>query len=108
MAVTLEVPVLVLQAAALEWDDAGDTLDGAWRRLDKASTADLSPEVAAAVQAFQTSWADEIKACGQRAQRCSEALTDSLQHFTSLDEAEAERLRGMLPWAYRTARILTV
>lgn len=108
MAVTLYVPREVVSQAMGEWDDAGDTLDGAWHRLASASSADLSPDVAAAFDAFQTEWSDEIKSCGRRAQRCSEELAEAFISFTELDEAEAERVRAMLPWVYRAAAIVEV
>ena len=106
MAVILDVPQAVLLDGVHEWDDAGDTLDGAWHRLASASTADLAPDVAAAMSAFQTSWADEIKACGSSAQSNSEELTAALLNFTQLDEAEAERARSLLPWIFRSATIV--
>lgn len=105
MAVTLAVPPLVLLQAKGKWDESADELDGNWRRLAKASTDGLSAEVAAAVKAFREPWVDEIKACAQTAQANSDEIHIFGLVAVYVDEAQAEQVRTLLPWAYRNAEI---
>jgi hypothetical protein len=105
VAVTLAVPYEVLRAAKNGWDLDADRLDGAWRRLHLASTDALSPEVAAAVEAFRETWVDEVKACADLAQQHSEAFVETDGDFRVTDVAEAERLRSLLSWTHRSAAI---
>ena len=105
MAVTLAVPYDVLQEAKRKWDEAADELDGNWRRLSKASTDGFSTRVAAAVEAFREPWVDEIKGAGEQAQGYSEEIVFFRNWLVLADEAEAERIRSILPWAYHDAEI---
>jgi hypothetical protein len=105
MAVTIDVPYEVLEAAKGEWDSAADRLDGSFRRLLRASTGSLSPAVTAAVETSRQRWADELKSCGQQAQGYSDAFYDTGTDFLITDRAEAELIRSVLPWAYHDARI---
>lgn len=105
MAVTLAVPYQVLRTAKVAWDQSADELDGNWRRLSKVSTDGLSAKVAAAVTAFREPWVDEIKACAGQAQSNSDAFVFFRNIVVLGDEAQATRLRSLLPWAYRNAEI---
>jgi len=105
MAVTLAVPDGVLAAAKAAWDDAADGLDGAWRRLGKASTEGFSPAVAAAAEAFQDTWVTELKHRAEDAQEHSDAFVEVAGVFEFTDRASAEQARGLLAWTYRTAAI---
>lgn len=105
MAVTLEVSAEVLRAVKAKWDEAADALDGAWRRLDKASTDGFSGEVAAAVEAFQEPWVDEIKDRAAEAQANSEAIVILGDRLWATDAAIAEHVRSLLPWAHHDAPI---
>ncbi|MBM9459550.1 hypothetical protein JK386_06520 [Nocardioides sp. zg-536] len=105
MAVTLAVPIAVLQQVRAEWDDAGDRLDGAWRRLAKASTAGFSPRVAKAVEDFREPWATEVKAAAQRATDYAEEIVVFCGHVQLTDVEQAEKVRSLLPWAHRDADV---
>ena len=101
----LDVPDGVLAKAKAAWDDAGDQLDGSWRRLARASTTDLAAEVAAAVATFQDAWTDQLKSLAGLAADHSEAFVRAAGEFRTVDVAEAERLRSLLPWSHRGAPI---
>lgn len=105
MAVTLHVPYQVLLGARIAWDHTADQLDGSWRRLTKASTRGLSAAAAAAVDAFRDPWIDEIKASGERAQDHSDQIVLVRHELVVEDEAHAECIRSLLPWAQRAAEI---
>ena len=105
MAVTIDVPYSVLEAAKAEWDQAADELDGSFRRLITTSTSGLAPAVVAAVDTFRRRWGEELKACGAQAQTFSDAFHDTGTDFLVTDTAQARRLRSLLPWAFHDARI---
>ncbi|MFW6866626.1 hypothetical protein ACOACQ_04510 [Nocardioides sp. CPCC 206347] len=105
MGVTIDVPPGVLAAAKTAWDDAADGLDGAWRRLGKASTAGFAPAVVTAVEAFQTTWTDELKRRAEAAQANSDAFVEVSGDFEFTDAAAAEQARALLGWAHRAAPI---
>ena len=105
MAVTIDVPPGVLAAAKVAWDDAADGLDGAWRRLGKASTSGFAPTVVSAVEAFQTTWTDELKRRAEAAQDNSDALVEVSGGFEFVDVAAAEKARALLGWVHRAAPI---
>lgn len=105
MGVTLDVPTHVLEHFKGEWDAAADKLDGGWRRLAKVSTEGLSREVVAAVEDFQDALVAEIKRIAGAAQDNSDAFVKTGDDFQITDRAGAERLRGLLPWAYHDAGI---
>ena len=108
MAVTLAVPMAVLEETKAQWDDSADELDGTWRRLHKTGTSGISSEVAAAVLAFREPWVDELKAAGLQAQGHSDAIV--LFHGAAVlaDTEQAERLRSLLPWSHQDAAIVEV
>lgn len=103
--VTLAVPFEVLNRARTAWDAAADELDGAWRRLDRASTSGFSADVVAAVEAFRTPWVDEVKASAVQAQGYSDEITFFRRSVVITDEDQAERIRATLPWGHHDARI---
>jgi len=105
MAVTLAVPAGVLAAAKAAWDDAADGLDGGWRRLVKASSAGFSSTVVAAVEAFQTTWGDELKRRATEAQDNSEAFVEVGGVYQFTDAASAERARALLGWVHHDVPI---
>jgi hypothetical protein len=105
MTITIDVPYAVLRAARDRWDEAADELDGAWRRLAKVSTSDLSDAVAAAVTAFTDPWVDEVKAVARRAQGYADEFVFFRRLLVLVDQAQAERLRALLPWAERDAAV---
>lgn len=105
MAVTVQVPVQVLRAAKVGWDDAADLLDGSWRRLETTSVNGLSTEVAAAAQRFQETWAEEIRRRALDARRHSEAFVEVAGEFSYSDLAAAEEARALLGWVHRDAPI---
>lgn len=105
MAVTLAVPYAVVNEIKGEWDEAADKLDGNWRRLHKAETDGFSSEVAAAIEAFREPWVDEIKAAAQQAQGYSDEIGVFYLQVTVADVAQAERVRSLLPWSHRNAKI---
>ena len=105
MAVTLVVPPGVLEAAKVGWDDAADGLDGAWRRLSRSSTDGFSPAVAAAADAFQDAWTEEIKRRALQAQDHSDAFVEVSGVLAFSDAAAAEHARGLLGWVHRDVRI---
>lgn len=108
MAVILDVPYAVLRAARESWDLAGDELDGAWRRLARASTTDLSATVVAAVRGFAEPWADELKAAAALAAAHAEEFVFFHRRLVIVDRAQAERLRSLLPWAEHDASVREV
>lgn len=103
--VTLAVPFTVLLEIKGKWDESGDELDGQWRRLHKTSTDGLATDVAAAVETFRETWVDELKAMAGQAQDHSEEIVFFRGVVQLADEAQAERVRSLLPWAYRAAEI---
>lgn len=105
MTITLDVPYAVLKAARDRWDASADELDGAWRRLAKVSTTDLSDAVAAAVTAFADPWVDEVKAVARRAQGYADEFVFFRRLLVLVDQAQAERLRALLPWAEHDATV---
>ncbi|MFC5728848.1 MULTISPECIES: hypothetical protein [Nocardioides] len=105
MGVTLDVPAHVLQHFKGEWDAAADKLDGAWRRLAKASTDGFAREVVSAVEQFQDAWVEEIKRIAGVAQGNSDAFVLAGDDFAITDRGEAERLRSLLSWGYHDAKI---
>lgn len=105
MVVSLVVPASELLQAEIDWADADDDLGGCWRRLARTSVADLSPSVAAAVEAFQTAWTDEIKMLSGRAGEHSLDIAVFRTGALAVDEEEAARIRGLLPWALHDAPI---
>ncbi|WP_408898418.1 hypothetical protein ACJ5H2_04745 [Nocardioides sp. R1-1] len=105
MTVTLDVPYAVLRAARERWDAAGDELDGAWRRLARRSTAELSDGVVAAVEAFAEPWVDEVKAIAGLAAGYAEEFVFFHRLLVLVDRAQAERLRTLLPWTQRDAEV---
>jgi len=105
MGTRLDVPFAVLQAAREAWDGAGDELDGAWRRLAKTSTSELSSEVTAAVEGFREPWADELKATAEQAQGYAEEFVFFRGLVILADREQAERLRTLLPWAQHDAGV---
>jgi len=105
MAVTLDVPYAVLQAARQRWDAAADELDGAWRRLARSSTSDLSAVVAAAVTGFADGWADELRCAARQAQGYADEFVFFHRMLVLVDRAQAERLRSLLPWAEHAAAV---
>ncbi|GAA3533508.1 hypothetical protein [Nocardioides daeguensis] len=105
MTITLDVPYAVLKAARDRWDEAADELDGAWRRLAKVSTSDLSDAVAAAVTAFADPWVDELKVVARQAQGYADEFVFFRRLLVLVDRAQAERLRALLPWTERDAAV---
>lgn len=105
MAVTLHVAYQVLRDAKRRWDDSADDLGGSWRRLSRASTSGLSAEVAAAVEAFRDPWVEELKAAAEQAQDHSDDIVLFHEHLVVSDQAHAERIRSLLPWAQHDAEI---
>ncbi|GAA1546943.1 hypothetical protein [Nocardioides humi] len=105
MAARLDVPYAVLKEARDRWDAGADELDGAWRRLAKASPSHLSAEVTAAVKAFREPWADELKAAGEQAQGYADEFVFFHRMVVIVDQAHAERLRSLLPWAEHDAAV---
>ncbi|UUW89729.1 hypothetical protein ABFU82_13600 [Nocardioides sp. WV_118_6] len=105
MGAELDVPFTVLQTARAAWDAAGDELDGAWRRLAKASTSGLSAEVSGAVEGFREPWADELKVTAGQAQGYAEEFVFFRGLVIIADRAQAERLRALLPWAQHDAGV---
>lgn len=105
MAVTLHVSYEVLIRTRTRWDHTADQLDGSWRRLSKTSTGGLSAEVSTAVDAFRDPWVDEIKASAERAQDNSDEIVLLRHELVVEDEAHAERIRSLLPWAQHAAEI---
>lgn len=105
MAVTIVVPPGVLAAAKAAWDDAADGLDGGWRRLVTASSAGFSPTVVAAVESFQTAWADELKRRATEAQDNSDAFVEVGGVYRFSDVASAERARALLGWVHHDVPI---
>ncbi|TNM37326.1 hypothetical protein FHP29_15900 [Nocardioides albidus] len=108
MTATLDVPYAVLKAARERWDAAADELEGAWRRLAGVSVTGLSATVAAAVTGFAEPWVDELKAASQLAAGYAEELFLFNRMSVLVDEAEAARLRSLLPWVEHDAPIREV
>lgn len=108
MTVTLDVPFAVLAAARDRWDAAADELDGAWRRLARASTSELSSAVVAAVSAFTEPWVDEVKAGAGQAQGYVDEFVFFQRVVVLVDRAQAERLRLLLAWSEHDATVTEV
>lgn len=105
MAVTLDVPPGVLDQAEQDWDAAQDTLSGAGGRLAVLQLTQLSAAVVAAVTSFVDVWAGEIAVLALQASDHARAFGDLGVDLEIVDTAEAERLRSLLPWSYRSAVI---
>lgn len=105
MAVRIEVPAGVLQRARREWRDAAEDLDVRWRRLHRLSTDDLPRGIAVALEVFREHWVDQLKAAHDRAEGHHDALAGAEADLVVTDREQAELIRGLLPWVYRTARL---
>lgn len=105
MGVTLEVPYVELVQAELEWDVAGDDLDGGWRRLESASTSDFSPAVATAVDGFRGPWVAELKQLADAALEHSLTIATYRSTMLATDVVQGEAIRGLLPWRLHDARV---
>ena len=102
----LDVPYAVQRRARDRWAAAADELDGAWRRLARTATTGLSPAVTSAVERFCEPWADELKAAAERAADHADSFVLHGGQVRFADEAEAERLRTLLPWAEHDAEVV--
>ncbi|GAB2968880.1 hypothetical protein [Nocardioides montaniterrae] len=108
MAVTIDVDYKVLEQAKAGWDSINDTLEAAQLRFGKVTGHGLSAAVAAEVLAFKKYWYAEVSRLAQDAWSNADAFQCTMVGFTISDEQQAEKIRSLLPWADRGARIRTI
>lgn len=105
MAVTLDVPPGVLEAAGRAWDDAHDKLVGAVARLDGIVLTELSTRVTTPVRAFLEVWSAEATLLSRQSASSAAAFADLDADLEISDAAGAVRLRSLLPWVHHAAAI---
>lgn len=105
MAVTLDVPPGVLEAAGRAWDDAHDKLAGAVARLDSTVLGELSSGVTTAARAFLEVWSGEVAVLSRQSESSAEAFADLDADLEINDAAGALRLRSLLPWVHHAAAV---
>lgn len=93
----------LLARSAQQWGDRADEMYAARSTLQGAPTELLGPRVGPVAEAFAADWADRVGALLEQAQSHSAALSASALDFGQTDEATAQHLRTLLPWADREA-----
>lgn len=108
MAVTIDVDYAVLDRAKASWDVAADGLEAASLRLGKVTGCGLSGPVAAEVCRFARRWHTEVRALATQAEGNADAFVYTKGTYEISDLAQAQRIRGLLPWAERDDAIRQV
>lgn len=101
---TLAVWLAELTRAQQVWDDQADTLYGARSSLRGAETGLLGPRVAAAADAFVSTWTDAVGALRDDAEAHAEALTRARIGFLHTEEETVAEIQALLPWESRSTR----
>jgi hypothetical protein len=107
---TLQAWQPALLAAAREWSDRSDQLDGAETNLAQAeqSTGQLGSRVAPVADAFLATWLVEVTRLRQDADANSQAIREVTFAVFGVDRDTVSRVQQLMPWDQRAITPVTV
>lgn len=99
----VEVRTAQLRSAAGGWRDQHDELQRARTKLAgvEGSTSAAGPRVQPALDAFLSTWIDELKKYADTAEHNSDNLDAAAADYDATDEATRAAMANLLPWDQR-------
>lgn len=100
---TLQAWQPALLAAAADWIDRSDQLDGAESNLSQAEggTAGLGPRVAPVADEFIATWLAEVTRLRQQADGNAEKIRAVASSFFGVDRDTVTKMQQLMPWDQR-------
>ena len=102
---TFAIMLSFIRQVSGTWDDQAEQLRGGHKRLTDAHSAvnDLGDRVGPVAGTYLTTWLTEVTNLASAAQGRSDGLAEFTVSVVDFDEAAADDLRSILPWADRDA-----